>query len=75
MSDIHLLKINITINLIKILSMWGASILIVFRMGVIYADVKTRVVKYDQAVCDVDTLKVWKQKVEAYYYPAHKTMN
>lgn len=72
MDPIHIMKVNITMNLLKIISIWGATIVLVFQMGTMFQEFKTKLTTYDVAVQDVKDLKNWKQKVEAYYYPAKR---
>lgn len=60
-------KWNVTINAIRTISMWACTLILSFKLGIIYRDLTTRFAKYDIAVQDVKDLKEWKQLVEAYY--------
>lgn len=63
------IRAKLTIDAIKIISLWICSISLFFKMGAIYQDFKTKLETYDIAVRDVKELKEWRQKVTAYYLP------
>lgn len=67
MSTVELAKLTIKADFIKTISLWICTLTLFFKMGIIYSDFKARMVRYDTAVNDIDTMKVWKNKVEAYY--------
>ncbi len=65
MSSINLMRLNITMNFLKVASIWGASLFLSFRVGIIWTDIKERLEKYELAAsgvkelgADVSTIKV-----------------
>lgn len=69
MTDIRIARLNITVNAIKIVSLWVCTLGVSWKLSSIWSDVKTKLETYDTAVKDVKELKEWRTKVTAYYLP------
>jgi len=80
MTDIFKGQFTVTLRLFTIISMWGSSLLICWKMSAIYSDVTARLGRYDRAVVMSDSianvagsLVAWKAKVDAYYTKPENT--
>lgn len=72
MTTIQVAKVNITMNLLKIASVWGASILLVYNIGR-YADkIETKMIMVTDHEVRIKDLEKWREKVTAYYTPKNR---
>lgn len=67
MSNLNILKVNVTANLIKIISFWVGTVIISTKCTLIAVTINTKFKSYDELVIKVDSLESWKRIVEAYY--------
>lgn len=72
MAPTNILKINIAVNLIKIISLWGASILFTTKVTMLYLDAKS---DYHNLKTDVSELKVDMKGVQEWQSQNQSAMN
>lgn len=76
MGTVDIIRLNIKINAIKIISLWLTTGIMFFKAGSMYKDFISRMDKYDKYETEIkqnkiaiDSLERWRNDVTAYYLP------